>query len=60
MIVLKFGGTSVGTAESIEQIVNILKEKVENGEKIISVYSAFGGVNRYVDKDLTSGNHWKQ
>jgi bifunctional aspartokinase / homoserine dehydrogenase 1 len=44
MKVLKFGGTSCGTIESIKQVVSILKNDIENGERIAVVYSAMGGV----------------
>lgn len=41
MIVLKFGGTSVGTAESIEKVVDIISDTP--GKKLV-VLSAFSGV----------------
>lgn len=41
MIVLKFGGTSVGSAESIEKVVEIVS--ATEGKKIV-VFSAFSGV----------------
>ena len=41
MKVLKFGGTSVGTAKSISSVINIVKG---NSEKQIVVVSAFSGV----------------
>ncbi|UZR94541.1 bifunctional aspartate kinase/homoserine dehydrogenase I [Chondrinema litorale] len=43
MKVLKFGGTSVGTPESIKQVIEIVK-KVLKEEKAIVVVSAFGGL----------------
>jgi bifunctional aspartokinase / homoserine dehydrogenase 1 len=49
MKVLKFGGTSVGTVESINQVIAILQENTKNGEQIAAVYSAMGGVtNRFI------------
>lgn len=39
MIVLKFGGTSVGTVESIEKIKNILQTKKENFVIVVSAFS---------------------
>lgn len=42
MKVLKFGGTSVGTPESLQEVKNIVSHK--NDEKIIVVVSALGGV----------------
>ncbi len=44
MMVLKFGGTSVGTPERIKEIIKILKEYYTQGEKFAVVFSAFGGV----------------
>lgn len=44
MDVLKFGGTSVGTVESINQVIEIISKKRKNSQKIAVVYSAMGGV----------------
>jgi len=44
MKILKFGGTSVGSVQSIQTLLNILKEEVKNGEKPIVVLSAMSGV----------------
>ena len=41
MIVSKFGGTSVGSAENIKKVIQIVKEK---NEKAAIVVSALGGV----------------
>lgn len=50
MKVLKFGGTSVGTVESINQVISIVKSNIEAGEKIAVVFSAMGGVtNRLIE-----------
>src|SRR6478736_3014846 len=42
MLVLKFGGTSVGSAENIEKVIAIVKEKLKAG-KLLVVVSAMGG-----------------
>ncbi|HYV53206.1 MAG TPA: aspartate kinase, partial [Chitinophagaceae bacterium] len=42
MLVLKFGGTSVGSAENIEKVIAIVKEKLNAG-KVLVVVSAMGG-----------------
>jgi len=42
MLVLKFGGTSVGSAENIEKVMTIVKEKSKTG-KLLVVVSAMGG-----------------
>lgn len=44
MKVLKFGGTSVGSIESISQVLNILKSNTENGVEYAVVFSAMGGL----------------
>jgi bifunctional aspartokinase / homoserine dehydrogenase 1 len=50
MKVLKFGGTSVGTVESINQVIQILQENLNEGRKIAVVFSAMGGVtNRLIE-----------
>lgn len=44
MKILKFGGTSVGSAESIHGLLEILKEGYARGEKPVVVLSAVSGV----------------
>ena len=44
MIVLKFGGSSVGKPDRIKNIYSIVKPRVDSGENICIVCSAFGGV----------------
>lgn len=44
MKILKFGGSSIGTAESIESLLGILKGLYQNGERPITVLSAMSGV----------------
>lgn len=44
MKVLKFGGTSCGTVDSIQSVLSIIKGNLEKGEKIAVVFSAMGGV----------------
>lgn len=39
---MKFGGTSVGSAENMERVIEIVKEKL-NGDKTVVVVSALGG-----------------
>ena len=43
-LVLKFGGTSVGTIEKIKKVANIVKEKFSEGNEIIVIVSAMEGV----------------
>jgi aspartokinase/homoserine dehydrogenase 1 len=44
MIVMKFGGTSVGTPEMIARTAEIIRESLERGQQIVPVVSAMSGV----------------
>jgi len=44
MKVLKFGGSSVANADRIKNIISIIKPRLDNGEDLTIVFSAFGGV----------------
>ena len=52
MQVLKFGGTSVGSAENINKVIAILEDYSKN-DNIICVVSAVGGIT---DRLLNAGN----
>ncbi len=41
--VLKFGGTSVGSLERIQNVANIIKKLKDNGDQIVAVVSAMSG-----------------
>ena len=43
-LVLKFGGTSVGSIEKIKKVANIIKKKKDENNSIIVVISAMSGV----------------
>jgi len=43
-LVLKFGGTSVGTIEKIKKVANIIKKRHGEGNEIIVIVSAMSGV----------------
>jgi len=43
-LVLKFGGTSVGTIEKIKKVANIIKKRFDEGNEIIVIVSAMSGV----------------
>ena len=43
-LVLKFGGTSVGTIEKIRNVANIVKKRKDQGNEIIVIVSAMSGV----------------
>jgi aspartate kinase len=50
LIVQKFGGTSVGTVERIQQVAQKVKKFRENGDDIVVVVSAMSGeTNRLID-----------
>jgi aspartokinase/homoserine dehydrogenase 1 len=44
MKVLKFGGTSVGSIQSIQTLLEIIKKEIANGEAPVIVLSAMSGV----------------
>lgn len=56
MKVLKFGGTSCGTIDSIQAVLGIIKSKQAKGEQVAAVFSAMGGVTNQLLKagDLAS------
>ena len=43
MLVLKFGGTSVGSPENIQKVITIVSETSKK-ERTVVVVSAFGGI----------------
>lgn len=53
MKVLKFGGTSVGTVQSITEVVEIIQKKASKSTGIAVVYSAMSGVT---NKLIEAGN----
>ena len=57
-LVLKFGGTSVGTIEKIKKVANIIKKRLSEGNQIIVVVSAMSGVTDELKakSDLVSKN----
>lgn len=50
MKVLKFGGSSVGSVDAIERVINIISDKKENDGSLIVVVSAFAGVTNQLLK----------
>ena len=57
-LVLKFGGTSVGSVEKIKNVAKIIKKRHSEGNQIIVVVSAMAGeTNQLLKKsDLISKN----
>jgi aspartokinase/homoserine dehydrogenase 1 len=50
MKILKFGGTSVGSVESLKALKNVVESNIAQKEKIIVVVSAMGGVTNILLK----------
>ena len=50
IVVLKFGGTSVGTTERIKKVANIIVSYFKKGFKVIVVSSAMSGVTNNLIK----------
>lgn len=50
MKVLKFGGTSVGTVESISAVLDIVKKSFDAGERPLVVLSAMSGVTNLLTR----------
>ncbi len=44
MIILKFGGSSVGSSDKIINVINIIVKSIEKNKKIAVVFSAFQGI----------------
>ena len=57
-LVLKFGGTSVGSIEKIKKVANIIKKRLSEDNEIIAVVSAMSGVTDELKakSDLISKN----
>ena len=65
-IVIKFGGTSVGSIEKIINAAKIVKRRHEEGNEVIVVVSAMSGTtNDLIDKskkiseDFSKSEFWK-
>ncbi|MDH3709158.1 MAG: bifunctional aspartate kinase/homoserine dehydrogenase I [Cyclobacteriaceae bacterium] len=50
MKVLKFGGSSVGSSESIREVGSILKDYHDSGESLVVVVSAFKGITNLLQQ----------
>lgn len=61
-VVMKFGGTSVGSAERIAQAMEIVRAEVNKGNQVVVVLSAMSGVTNTLLgalKDAANGNMGK-
>ena len=60
IVVLKFGGTSVGTIEKIKKVTDIIIQYKKKKNKVIVVSSAMGGVtNDLIKKSKQISNNFK-
>jgi aspartate kinase len=51
LLVIKFGGTSVGNAKRIRSVAGFVKKTVEQGHRVVVITSAMAGVtNKFVDQ----------
>ena len=59
IVVLKFGGSSVGTIEKIKKVANIIKEHRKKNYRVIVVSSAMSGVtNELISKSREISNNF--
>ncbi|MDY0067896.1 MAG: bifunctional aspartate kinase/diaminopimelate decarboxylase [Steroidobacteraceae bacterium] len=60
-VVLKFGGTSVSTAENWRNIAGVLRERLAEGVRPVVVHSALSGVTDRLDQLLNTaiGAQWR-
>ncbi len=59
-VVMKFGGTSVATADNWKIIANLLRQRIAEGLRPVVVHSAIGGTSNQLETLLelaTSGEH---
>lgn len=58
---MKFGGTSVGSPEAIEQVLKIIQRDKAAGHDVVSVVSAMSGVTDSLLKTVSAaieGDRW--
>ena len=53
-VVMKFGGSSVSTAENWETIAKLLRRRLDEGLQPVVVHSALKGVSNALEEVLTS------
>ncbi len=61
LITMKFGGTSVGSADAISNVVGIVQDAQRDGHQVIAVVSAMAGVTDALLKSVklaASGDRW--
>ena len=57
-LVIKFGGTSVGSLEKIKKVANIVKKRHKEGNEIIVVVSAMSGSTNDLTKKSKLISSW--
>lgn len=60
-ITMKFGGTSVGSPEAIQNVIQIVRQTVEEGSRLVVVVSAMSGVTDALlesAKLAAAGDRW--
>ena len=58
-LVMKFGGTSVGSPAAIQQTANIIKKQYAKGDQLVVVISAMSGITDLLVaciQDAVTGN----
>ena len=61
IVVLKFGGTSVGTIKKIKKVAKIISDHKKNNHKVIVVSSAMSGVtNELIKKSTQISNNFSK
>ena len=61
ILTMKFGGTSVGSPEAIQNVVGIITNSLERDQRVVSVVSAMSGVTDALIRSVkmaADGNRW--
>ncbi len=59
-MVMKFGGTSVGGADNIRRVVNVIKGSLEDGVEPVVVVSAMAGVTDTLERAAEEAPSWSE
>lgn len=60
-LTMKFGGTSVGSPEAIDQVIDIVRRNLDRGDRVTVIVSAMGGVTNMLLKSVDAaiaGDKW--
>lgn len=58
-LVMKFGGTSVGSADALKNAIQIIRDAKKDGERVVVVTSAMSGVTNLLLDSAASASHGK-